>query len=99
MKRIVSIIFGLIAFTYISSCASYNTKYYPPSATANGPRKIVLEGDTISSHEFGGFTSWYCKDYVYDDKVVVEVGFYNDPSIKGLGFILFDGGFTGVEAT
>ena len=41
------------------------------------------------------FTSWYCKDFVEGGPVLVEVGFFGDPGLAGLGFILYDGGYSG----
>jgi hypothetical protein len=32
---------------------------------------------------------------VADDRILVEVGFFGDPTYEGLGFILYDGGYKG----
>jgi hypothetical protein len=67
----------------------------PPSANATGPRVIILNDKVISEDDVGGFTSWYCRDYVYEDRVLLEFGYFNDPNLSGIGFILYDGGYTG----
>ena len=70
----------------------------PSSATANGPRSIILNGKTISEDEVGGFVSWFCYDFVYEEKgILLEVGTFGDPKLNGIGYILFDGGYTGVS--
>jgi hypothetical protein len=75
------------------SCASI---LRPPSATSTGPRSIILDDEVISEKDVGGFTSWYCRDYVYEERgVLLEFGYFNDPKFAGLGFILYDGGYTG----
>ncbi len=38
---------------------------------------------------------WYCQDFVDGGRILVEVGFFGDPSLEGLGFILYDGGYSG----
>jgi hypothetical protein len=86
--------FILLAFIVpLFSCISLTP---PPSATTTGPRTLVLNGKTITETDAGGFTSWYCTDYVYEEKgILLEVGYFNDPKFNGLGFVLYDGGYTG----
>jgi hypothetical protein len=68
----------------------------PPSATSTGPRSIILDDEVLSEEDAGGFTSWYCRDYVYEERgVLLEFGYFNDPKFAGRGFILYDGGYTG----
>ena len=64
-----------------------------PSATPSGPRTIVLDGEAITEEDLGEFTSWYCKDFVYGGPTLVEVGSFGEGRI--LGFILYDGGYSG----
>lgn len=89
-------LFTLFLLTSIGSCATF--KSTPPSANPSGPRTIVLGDEKISEEVAGGFTSWYCKDFINEDKVVIEVGFYEDSPFDWLGFVLYDGGFTGESA-
>ena len=92
MKKIF--VFGFILFTI--SCASFR----PASYFDIGPREIILEGTAISEEEVGELESWYCKD-LYDDAlhkrspILVEVGFFDNPELDNVGFILYDGGNSG----
>ena len=94
MERILSYLaISLMVFLILGSCGSYKSL---PATTNTEPRIIILDGgDTISEIEFGGFNSWYCKDFVNGGRTLVEVGYFGDPYLKGLGFILFDGGNKG----
>lgn len=90
-------LFTLFLLISIGSCATSNST--PPSATETGPRTIILNDDLkISEDLTGGFKSWYCKDFIYEDKVVLEAGFFNKSDWDLFGFILYDGGFTGKTA-
>jgi len=88
-KRIES--FCLLLFIFLlTSCLSI-----PSSAISGGPRTLILNGVTVSETETdSGFTAWYCKDYVYEGAVLVEVGYF-DLNGSRYGFILYDGGYTG----
>ena len=103
IKRFTYLI-SLVLFVSLVSCVPYtsttsppSTKY-PPSAnpSRSGPRIIILEGDTITSEDFGGFTCWYCNDYPDGGKTLVEVGYFNE--LNTVGFILFDGTYSGEMA-
>ncbi|MDI6402330.1 hypothetical protein QLX67_10000 [Balneolaceae bacterium ANBcel3] len=80
----------------IGSCTASKTT--APSATPYGPRTLIIGAEKISEEDAGGFTSWYCKDFLNRDRVVVEVGFFNDTLFDFLGFLLYDGGYTGEVA-
>jgi hypothetical protein len=92
MYKIFSFFTVLIFPILLISCVS---TLRPPSANATGPRTIILNDKVISEDEVGGFTSWYCRDYVHEDRVLLEFGYLNDPNFSGIGFILYDGGYTG----
>ena len=108
MKNIACIIFLFVLFIILASCASQQQlgstgpnhlpRDFAPSATRSGPRTIILEGDTISEKDFGRFECWYCKDFLPDDRVLVEVGFIDNPNLETFGFILYDGGYSGEVA-
>ena len=80
----------------MGSCATSKTT--PPSATPSGPRVLIIGDETISEEDAGGFTSWYCKDFISRDRIVIEVGFFKDTPFDFLGFLLYDGGYTGEVA-
>ena len=68
----------------------------PSSVTTTGPRTIILDDKKYSENDVGGFISWFCYDFVYEEKgVLLEVGFFGDPDFKNLGYILYDGSYTG----
>lgn len=95
MGKTFMYLMGLVLFMSLSSCATLPSLAPPPSATPSGPRTIVLDGEAVTEEDVGGFISWYCKDFVDGGRILVEVGFFGDPSLEGLGFILYDGGYTG----
>ena len=102
MKKRV-IIFATIVALVLTSCETLIRTLPAPSATPSGPRTIVLDGEAVTEEDVGGFTSWYCKDFVNGGRILVEVGFFGDPgfegfSFKGMGFILYDGGYSGTSA-
>jgi hypothetical protein len=83
--------FLVIIILLLASCVSI-----PPSTNKTGPRTIILDNKTLSEDDVGGFTSWYCRDFVYEEKgVLLEFGYFNDPEFNGIGFVLYDGGYTG----
>ena len=85
---------GLVLLS-LSSCTGLPSLAPAPSATPSGPRTIVLGGQPVSAADVGGFISWYCRDFVDDDRILVEVGFFGDPALEGMGFILYDAGYKG----
>lgn len=95
MKKIVRSIVVYIFTIFIIACTSFPAISTPPSATTSGPRVLILNEKEISEADVGGFISWYCKDFVYEGPVLVEVGFFGNPKLKGVGFILYDGGYSG----
>ena len=74
---------------------SCSTSHNIPSATTSGPRTIIIARDTISEIGVGGIKSWYCKDYITEGPILVELGYFGDPTFDGIGFILYDGGYSG----
>jgi hypothetical protein len=89
---------SFILFIAGVSCTTVQSINKTPSATTSGSRIIILERDTISAKDVGGFTCWRCKDYSSGGKVLVEVGYFGADSNIGPGFVLYDGGNTGVRA-
>jgi hypothetical protein len=86
---------SFVLLVSLGSCATYPTITSPPSAISSGPRTLVLDGDSISQEDVGGFKCWYCKDLYNGGDILVEVGFFGDPIWEGFGFILYDGGYSG----
>ena len=88
--------FIYLSFTFLTLFVLDSCYSIPSSANVTGPRTIILNDVIISETETdNGFTSWYCVDYVFEGAVLVEVGYFD---LKGqrFGFVLFDGGYTGV---
>ena len=98
MAKEVTYLMSFVLFMSLFSCATTQSLEHPPSATPSGPRTIVLEGESFSEKDVGEFKTWYCKDYVNRGPVLVEVGFFSNPSLEEFGFILYDGGYTGTIA-
>ena len=67
----------------------------PKTTPSPEPRTLILGDETFLEEDLGGFTSWYCKDFINRDRIIIEVGFFNDAPIKSLGFLLYDGGDIG----
>lgn len=84
--KIISLL--IISFL-LQSCAT------APSATKQGPRTIILNGTTFSEDELGRITSWRCVDYIRGNQTLVEVGYFSKPDYLGVGFILYDGSYSG----
>ncbi|CAH8189324.1 hypothetical protein [Vibrio aestuarianus] len=59
------------------------------------PRIITLSGEEVHEDDAGGFVSWRCTDYVYEGKVLTELGWFNNPDLESIGFILYDGSSIG----
>jgi hypothetical protein len=104
----------LAASLCIAGCALPPTKTTaPPQATeqqqptssplttdtAPAPRVISVDGREIREADAGKFTSWVCRDYFQRGKVVVEVGHFNHPKLDGVGFVIYDGGNSGMLAS
>lgn len=64
--------------------------------TLFGPKKINLNGHEYSEETVGKFISWRCRDYINSSDIRVEAGRFSNPEYPTLGFILYDGGNTGV---
>ena len=60
--------------------------------------QLIFDGEPpyAAPAEVGGFVSWACQDFV-DRGILVEVGFFGVSDLDGIGFILYDGGFTGIS--
>ena len=95
MKNILAILIGAILITSVVSCSTTKSLKNPPSATTSGPRTIILDGDSLSEGDLGDFESWICWDKYNGGPVLVEVGYYGVSGFDVLGFVLFDGGYSG----
>lgn len=83
----------LIMFLFLVSlwsCTSHKPMVTLASLNHSGTRTLVLDGDTITDKEAGGFTCWYCKDYLKGGPNLVEVGLFGDPQLGNIGFVLYD---------
>jgi len=63
------------------------------------PRVFSLNDREVSEADTGGVTSWVCRNYIEGGKIVVEVGYFNDPQLNSVGFVLYDGKNSGVLAS
>jgi hypothetical protein len=95
MQRTLKYLMALTACMVLISCASTHSRAKAPSATSGGSRTIILDGGRVSEDAVGGFTSWYCVDFIDEGEILVEVGFFNNPDFGLVGFILFEGGYSG----
>ena len=93
MRKWVACLFISFILSALVSCKTPKTT--ASSANSSGPRTLIIGDETISEEDVGGFTSWYCKDFISRDRIVIEVGIFNDALMDFLGFILYDGGYTG----
>ncbi len=89
---------SFVMFMVLASFANAQTIHHCSSANPSGPRTIIIEGTAISEVDAEGFTSWSCKENSNDDSIAFEVGFFNSTEDIGVGFILFDGGYSGEVA-
>ena len=87
---VIFIVFGLAS-------TATTTPSRPSSVTATGPRTIILNDENVSEKDVGGFISWLC--YAYSDrdekKLLLEVGTFGVQELNMLGYVLYDGGYTG----
>ena len=79
----------VILMVIIASCESMQ------SSSMLGPRTVTLDGDQYSEQALGKFSSWRCKDFVRPAGILVEVGYFTEPLLTNLGFVLYDGGNVG----
>ncbi len=86
--RAKTLIMLIISFL-LQSCTT------APPSTNQGPRTIILNGTTFSEDELGRITSWRCVDYIRGNQTLVEVGYFSKPDYLGVGFILYDGSYSG----
>ncbi|MCO6360830.1 hypothetical protein [Roseivirga pacifica] len=98
MKLQITTLLGTVLL--LVSCAS--TK--PASLTPTGPRTIVLNGENWSEEIAGTFSSWYCYDLINTETlgkgpIRFEVGLFGNSSFSDVGFLLYDGGYSGVLTT
>ena len=96
MKKLTIVAIALV----LAGCASMGPA---PSATPNGPRTIILDGEQISESPDDKFITWRCADFIDDwGSTLVEVGIIPsevfDITGIGIGFVLFDNGYTGKGA-
>jgi hypothetical protein len=84
LKNTIKVLLILFLLSLVS-CSTLDSISTPPSASSSGPRTIILNGREISEEDVGGFVSWYCKDFVDGGPVLVEVGFFKNEKLHGLG--------------
>jgi hypothetical protein len=85
---------GALVIFIVLGLASATVPSRPSSATATGPRTIILNNEKFIENDVGGFLSWFCYDYI-NEKLLLEVGIFGDTKLEGLGYILYDGGYIG----
>lgn len=83
------------------SSNSIDKSVSPTLETSSNPRTIILDGEYYNEEETGEFISWECKAYSYSanvhDNTLLEVGYFSNPEFEGKGFLLFDGGNSGIK--
>jgi len=89
MRLSRALILPLAICIWCSACSTV------PSAAPQGPRVIVLGGERLSEEDLGEFVSWRCLDYVDGGRTLVEVGTFANAELAGVGFVLYDGGYSG----
>ena len=62
-------------------------------------RVISLGGSTYSEDTLGRFVTWGCRDYISGRGVLVEVGSFENESLSGEGFVLYDGSSSGESSS
>ena len=82
----------LILLVALSGCASF------PLPSSQGPRVVTLNGTPYNEEKAGKLTSWVCRDFINEGKILVEVGTFSAPELNDVGFVIYDGGDSG-EAT
>jgi hypothetical protein len=67
-----------------------------PAATASAPalRTIFANGKAYKEESTGKFNSWRCVAYT-GAGLPVELGYFDNPKMDGVGFVLYDGGDSG----
>ena len=67
-----------------------------PAATASAPalRTILANGREYKEESTGKFSSWLCVAYT-GAGLPVELGYFDNPKMDDVGFVLFDGGDSG----
>jgi hypothetical protein len=86
---------GLRIVLFVITTLSFAACADMASSTPSGPRSIILDGKTYSETDEGKFVSWRCKNFINDSGTLVEVGTFTNSLYSGLGFILYDGGYSG----
>ena len=71
----VKIIITLTIVALLSGCASMGSA---PSATPNGPRTIILDGEQISESIDRKFITWRCVDFIEDWGPTLVVVFHRE---------------------
>ena len=82
-----------------------------PPLTSSDPRRartLLLSHPDFDAEKglVGDFPSWVCRDQDprmadltgAESRILVEVGWFTDPELDGLGFVLFDGSESGAAA-
>ncbi len=89
MRGLGIIVLAIAAFIF-TACATMQ------SSTLHGPRSIILSGKTYSEADLGQFVAWRCKAFVSSSGTLVEVGVFTKDELVNSGFVLYDGGNSGV---
>jgi hypothetical protein len=55
-----------------------------------------LSDKTYSETELGNFVSWRCTEFFHGSSTLVEVGIFTKAELAKSGFVLYDGGDSGV---
>lgn len=83
------------------SSNSIDKSVSPTLETSSNPRTIILDGEYYNEDETGEFVCWECKAYTSWANVladtILEVGYFSSPEFEGKGFLLFDGGNSGIK--
>ena len=95
MGKIFGFFTILIIIVYLISCTGVPLR--PSSTTTTGPRTIIIGNEIISEENAGGFISWFCYDFVHEEKgILLEAGYFGDSDWENIGYVLYDdGGYTG----
>ena len=95
MKNRIKLLIIFLFLVSLWSCTSHKPMVTLASLNHTGPRTLVLDGDTISENEAGGFKCWYCKDFFKGGPIIVELGLFGDPQLQNIGFVLYDNSYKG----
>lgn len=78
-----------------ASCAIPPQVRRAPSANPDGPRTIILNGNVFTKDGDSDFIAWRCVDFIDGGRTLTEFGYFTQPQLQGVGFVLYDGGYVG----